>query len=255
MNGEVGGWGALGDLLSGAPALRAQEAGMRGMQQRASLDDLFARARERQLESISREGLPDALKAIGVQNPDAGATILNSGLPLRNLTGGLGDLQTQAITQHAVDLANLGDVDALNLINAVRKGVLIPRTAVQGNTVIDPYSAPAAQQINATPLGNAMMGAERAQAGKYGAEAGAAGALAEKRRVEARHVGDPKPGAQAKEPPVALSDAQALARGRALIAQGKDPKKVMDYLTKLGYPRVAGQLVGNASGYLDNTGE
>ncbi len=238
---------ALGDLLGGGPAQRARDAGVLGMERRARLDQIFERAREAQRRGIAQDTLAPALGQLGIAQPEAASTVMLSGIPLRNVTAGLGDLIDQKLTEHAAALADSGDVDALNRLNAVRGGKLIPRADVQGNAVIDPYRAPEAQTVALTPLGDAMAGAQRAQAGKYGAEAGAAAALADRRRAETAEVGKT---ASEKPEPAAPSDAEALAQARALIAQGKDPRVVAAYLVKKGYPRAAAQLVGSSDAYL-----
>lgn len=244
------GWAALGDILAGGTRRRAAAAGAAEVRARAGLDELMAAARIKQQEAIARDRLADSYRTMGVVNPEAAAGVSLSGVNFKDLTGGLGDMTDQALESEAAAAARAGDVDAVNRLNAVRAKHLIERTKIESGQAYDPYTAPTAQTIVMTPLGDAMIGEKRAAAAENTAQADAARAniIRTQADTDRLHAETDKVRSGLGDAVVPADDA-VLRQARQRIAAGADPRKVAAYLASKGYPGVAAKIAGNPEAY------
>jgi hypothetical protein len=136
--------------------------------------DQMLRAQIRADELRSREGLGDALTALGVENGESLGTVMRGGFGnFQQGTAGLGNLADLALLNRGEELAaNPSDVDELNRIIALRAKKPLARTQISGNTAFDPYAAPSAEGLISTPLGDSMILENQASAAKSGRVSG-----------------------------------------------------------------------------------
>lgn len=209
------GWQKLGEMLAGGGG--GDEAYRARMMENARLGTALGQDRALRLKEAALLGLDEALIGLGNTPQQAGGlgALGRAGLNPEQFTGAGIDLGTRRAQDAAFEAAKSGDLNLLNRYLAAQEGKTVDLTQVQGNTVINPFATPASQgTLAATPLGEAMIGAQEASAAQRYAAAGANEALEERRRRPATVAGG-KAGGPKKVSPTDAKNLDDLA-GRLL---------------------------------------
>lgn len=152
------GFQALGDAIVGGPGQRAEQQYPVRLKQNFDAFQSLEEARIKRAQAMAREALPSAVRSSGIQHPDLATAILGmaSGQPnLGTYTSGLQDLGDIELQRQQVEAAKSGNVDQVNLLNAVAADKLMERTKITGGVAYDPYAAPDATVMLPTPVGAA----------------------------------------------------------------------------------------------------
>ncbi|MDQ3056761.1 MAG: hypothetical protein M3Q96_03290 [Pseudomonadota bacterium] len=148
------GWGGLGQVLAGGGAGGAK-AGYEGQKDRATLDELLAKAKIKQDEAMQREQLKDAL-ASGDENRIL-ETVMRGGMG-SDYNAGMSGLQTGVETgmmRRAEAAGTGGNVPLMNVLGSARTGNPLEQTQVSGNTVFNPNLGPE-QDLVTTMVGQSL---------------------------------------------------------------------------------------------------
>jgi len=178
---------ALGQLVMGNPQ-RRQDAFLQGQQAGALVNDRMASARKSRADAMlgedrltARQGItPESMTQAGY-SPDQAALLgsilrANDSVKLADL-GQLAIPQAGAAFQRAADAVNLGDMTVANRNLALAGGKPVETTKITDGTAYDAYADPS-QTMHTTALGDATIGARKAQAAASYGQANAANAHA-----------------------------------------------------------------------------
>ncbi len=234
----------LGALLAGVPQRNATLAGAQAAREQIGTMGAMEQARNAQLKNLALTGLPGALQNMGVPNAPDFANVLASGVNFQGGTAGLGNLLHQSLQRAIATRAASGDIPGANALTIAMTGKPLDQTRIGGNIAYDPNLAPGQQPMTPTPLGQAMIGAQTANAARsYAASAADRARLpligAQTNEANA-NAAKASGGAGADAP----TDAQTEAWARKQIASGADPTKLRTYLTTRGYPKVVQNVFG-----------
>lgn len=180
-----GGWGAVGDLLSGglqrvdaAAAADQMQLNRREATGKLGWEKALEEAQMTRAARIARDGLPQAVQALGL-DPALGQVLLAAdGGNVAQYADALGGLQSFAAGSNARQAALTGGWDPVNAELVARANGPLELTKVQGDTYINPLAMPEQQSNDMTPLGDARiakLGAEARVAGSGGGTGGGAG--------------------------------------------------------------------------------
>lgn len=178
--GTSPGWAKLGAMLAGGGRRESDMAGMRGYSQGVSIQNALLEARKRRDAEVGRQAMAKAAFDAG-DNDLGNAMLQGAGDNLGQLGNYRLDKQKLGLLSAAQALASQPDSDmnALNRLMIVAGGKPVDLTKIEDHSIFNPMMTPDSQTIATNEIGSALIG-------KYGAEAGAAHALAGERNAHAR---------------------------------------------------------------------
>lgn len=248
--------------LGAGPALR-QQAAARGRldAMREALTDAQIRntgadagLKQVKLDSLDPQVLAQSLSGLGVDAGQAqgAAGLVRAGQNVNEIGGLMKTLQSEAMRRAARDAAVRGDLNGANaqLMGLADKPVTLSQ--VTDGVAFNPIVAPGSNAFDPTAVGQAMINQRNAAAANSMANAGAAGALTDLRKVQTAAGGfNPNTGSKDKLPPI--SDITSiLPRKRPaddpLATPAPDPEQVAQVISWLGQHPGAnvGDYVNNA---------
>lgn len=157
------GWAKLGAALAGTSESERELIRQKTINALANTDTNVAQARMAVAKARANESLGARLADLGLDNPEALADVARSGVNLRNVTGGLGDVQKQRFRQAAVDAATGGNWGGANaqLAGVASGPVALP--SVQGGMLISNRLLPGGGDVTVTPVGQGQIDANNAR--------------------------------------------------------------------------------------------
>lgn len=166
----VAGGAALGDLITGGPAQRAQGAYVDQYKKNATAAEAMWQARDSRARAIAREGIrPDVVQRAMSGDPAALAELGSAALGtaaspnLSNVTGGYRDVADMEIKRQRQEALANGDVPSYNRLTALETDKAYQPTRIAGGVMMED-GAPLGDQVIPLPQTQAIIDQREATA-------------------------------------------------------------------------------------------